>query len=226
MKRKLTSANKWLKRANRKLASCLKFYEKIGLNQTPALYAIQGSSNILNSPFGEFATRSDAEGSRPDELVGGVFFGTDLRFSLNTDENAEPTSIPTLDNADLPTALILGTNDGIFDPEETVETYQQIQDPLKALIEVEGANHFGITNENDPLNRFTTPADVPPITPDPNSQTVPQAISIDTIATWSSLFLRSTVLDDQTATDFVFGGRDEFDSNVDVISQPSADLFA
>ena len=179
------------------------------------LYAIQGFSNIPNSPLGEF--------NRPDELVGGVFFGTDLRPSLNVPE-AEPIPIPPLDNADIPTALILGTNDGISDPQETVETYEQIQDPPKALIEVEGANHFGITNENDPLNPPTTPADVPPIAPEPNSQTIDQAVSIDTIATWSSLFLRSTVLGDEVATDLVFGGN-ELDSNVDITSQPTPDLF-
>ena len=178
------------------------------------LYALQGSSNIPNSPLGEF--------DRPDELAGGVFFGTDLRPSLNTDENAEPIPIPPLDNADIPAALILGTNDGISFPAETEETYQQIQDPPKALIEVEGANHFGIANENDPLNPSTTPEEVPPITPEPNAQTISQAVSIDTIATWSSLFLRSTVLGDEAATDFVFGGTgDELDSNVDVTSEAS-----
>ena len=180
------------------------------------LYAIQGSSNIPNSPFGEF--------DRPNELVGGVFFGTDLRPSLNAEENAELIPIPPLDNADIPTALILGTNDGISDPEETRETYEQIQDPPKAVIEVEGANHFGITNENDPLNPPTIPAEVPAIVADPNAQTIDQAVSIDTIATWSSLFLRSTVLGDEVATDLVFG-ENELDSYVDIISQPSADLF-
>lgn len=49
--------------------------------------------------------------------------------------------------------------------------------------------------------------------------------AIDTIATWSSLFLRATVLDDETAFDFVFGGTgDELDSNVSVVSELPADF--
>ncbi len=98
--------------------------------------------------------------------------------------------------------------------------------PPKALISVEGTNHFGITNENDPLNPATTPAEVPPILPEPNPQTIPQEVAIDTIATWSSLFLRATRLDDEAAFDFVFGGTgDELDSNVVVTSELPPDLF-
>ena len=66
----------------------------------------------------------------------------------------------------------------------------------------------------------------PPIIPDPNSQIIPQEVAIDTIATWSAQFLRATVLDDEAAFDFVFGGTgDELDSNVSVISQLSPDLL-
>ena len=180
------------------------------------LYAIQGFCDIPDCPFGEY--------DRPDQLTGGVFFGTDLQPTLGAE--GVPEAIPLLDNADIPTALILGTNDGISFPAETEETYEQIQDPPKALIEVEGTNHFGITNQNEPLNPPTVPAEVPPIFPEPNPQTIPQEVAIDTIATWSSLFLRATVLGDETATDFVFGGTgDELDSNVDVTSELPLDFF-
>ena len=179
------------------------------------LSAVQGSCPFPNCPFGEF--------DRPDELVGAAFFGTDFQPSP-----AEGGSglVPLIDNADIPTALILGSNDGISAPDETEATYEQIQDPPKALVSIEGTNHFGITNENDPLNPATTPPEVPPILDEPNLQTIPQEIAIDTIATWSSLFLRATVLDDQSAFDFVFGGTgDELDSNVSVISELPADIL-
>ena len=159
---------------------------------------------------------------RPEELAGGIFFGTDLRPSLGSGQPSPP--VPLIDNNDLPTGLILGSNDSISDPAETRETYDQIEDPPKALIAVEGTNHFGITNENDPLNPPTTPEEVPPITPETNPQEIPQLIAIDTIATWSALFLRATVLEDANAYDFVFETGDELDSNVSVVSELSADF--
>ncbi len=178
------------------------------------LYALQGTCDIPNCPFGEF--------DRPEELAGGIFFGTDLKPSLGNNQPSPP--VPLIDNNDLPTGLILGSNDGISFPEETLETYEQIQDPPKALISVDGTNHFGITNENDPLNPSTTPVEVPPITPEINPQEIPQPIAIDTIATWSALFLRATVLDDTDAYDFVFGTGDELDGNASVISEVSGDF--
>ena len=178
------------------------------------LYALQGGSNIPNDPFGEF--------NRPEELAGGIFFGTDLRPSLGNEQPSPP--VPLIDNNDLPTGLILGSNDGISDPAETRETYDQIEDPPKALIAVEGTNHFGITNDNDPLNPPTTPEAVPPIVPDTNPQEIPQPIVIDAIATWSALFLRATVLEDANAYDFVFGTGDELDNNVSVISELATDF--
>ena len=178
------------------------------------LSAIQGSCNLANCPFGEF--------DRHEELAGGIFFGTDLKPSLGNEQPSPP--VPLIDNNDLPTGLILGSNDNISLPEETRETYDQIQDPPKALISVEGTNHFGITNDNDPLNPPATPGEVPPIIPETNPQEIPQAIAIDTIATWSALFLRATVLDDTEAYDFVFGTGDELDNNVSVISEVSGDF--
>ena len=176
------------------------------------LSALQGFCPFPSCPFGEF--------DRPDELVGAAFFGTD--FKPSSDIGGGP--VPPIDNAEIPTALILGSNDGISLPAETEETFEQIQDPPKALISVEDINHFGITDDNNPTNPPDTPAEVPPIVPDPNSQTISQQVAIDTIATWSSLFLRATVLDDEAAFDFVFGGiGDELDSNVSVISELPSD---
>ena len=179
------------------------------------LSAVRGSCPFPNCPFGEF--------DRPDELVGAAFFGTDFQPSP---EEGGSDSVPLIDNSDIPTALILGNNDGISAPAETEATFEQIQDPPKALIKVAGTNHFGITNENDPLNPPTTPAEVPLILDEPNPQTIPQEVAIDTIATWSSLFLRATILDDRSAFDFVFGGTgDELDDNVVVTSELPPDLL-
>lgn len=178
------------------------------------LSALQGFCPFPFCPFGEF--------DRPDELVGAAFFGTNFKPASNIGGG----QVPPIDNAGIPTALILGSNDGIALPADTQATFEQIQDPPKALITVEGANHFAITDENNPLNPTDTPAEVPPIIPDPNSQIIPQEVAIDTIATWSAQFLRATVLDDEAAFDFVFGGvGDELDSNVSVISQLPPDFL-
>ncbi|UJB73040.1 hypothetical protein HRE53_30650 (plasmid) [Acaryochloris sp. 'Moss Beach'] len=174
------------------------------------LNAVQGGCTDP-CPFGEF--------EQPEELVGAVFYGTNLR-------NFFDGSFSPIDNGTIPTGLILGKNDGRALPVNTISTYEQIVNPPKALVSVAGANHFGITDINMPNNPASTPADVPPIIQDPIAQTIPQHISIDTIGTWSALFLRATVLADPVAIDFVFSGAgDQIDTNVDVITDYSSNLF-
>lgn len=174
------------------------------------LNAVQGGCTDP-CPFGEF--------EQPEELVGAVFYGTNLR-------NFFDGSFSPIDNGTIPTGLILGKNDGRALPVNTISTYEQIVNPPKALVSVAGANHFGITDINMPNNPASTPADVPPIIQDPIAQTIPQHISIDTIGTWSALFLRATVLADPVAIDFVFSGAgDQLDTNVDVITDYSSNLF-
>ena len=94
---------------------------------------------------------------RPPELVAGAFYGTDLEQSPPSEDSLAP-----IDNGAIPIALIRGSNDGRSDPTETEATYNRIQAPPKALVTVEGANHFGITNENNSTNPPDTPAEVPP----------------------------------------------------------------
>ncbi|MCJ8283119.1 MAG: alpha/beta hydrolase [Rivularia sp. ALOHA_DT_140] len=124
------------------------------------------------------------EGSfeQPEELVAGAFFGANLRNQA-TDE-----FIP-INNPGIPTALIQGTRDDIALPFRAEATYNNIQNPPKALISILGANHYGITNTNNPDGPF----------PDPNNPTIPQDVAVETVARWSGLFLRASVLDDKKA---------------------------
>ncbi|MEP0873468.1 hypothetical protein NDA01_27285 [Trichocoleus desertorum AS-A10] len=78
-----------------------------------------------------------------------------------------------------------------------------VQDTPKALIAVEDANHYGITNQDR----------------DPIHPTLGQATAIETIGCWSGLFLRSHLLHDQGAFNNVYNTGDNLDSNVSVISQ-------
>lgn len=127
---------------------------------------------------------------RPEELKGGVFYGTNF--------------ISPLDNDSLPTALVQGSLDGVATPEEAKPTYAGIQDPPKALITVLGANHYGITNEDNPLRDTVRP-------------TLAQDVATETIARSSALFLRGTVLNDKEALDYVFNTEDTLDKNVSVV---------
>lgn len=140
--------------------------------------------------------------NRPDELVAGAFFGANLR-NQNTQE-----FIP-INNSGIPIALLQGTADSIALPERAEKTYEQIQTPPKALVEILGANHYGITNTNNPVGPIA----------DKNTPTIPQDEAVETVGRWSGLFLRASVLDDKEALNYVYSTGDAMDENVNVISQ-------
>ncbi len=141
--------------------------------------AIQG---VCTPPlcFGRF--------SRPTALVGGVFYGTNLKGHLNS-------RIPPIANDGIPMALIQGSLDGATLPVDTAETYQKIQDYPKALITIEGANHYGMTNTSNPVN----PPGIPPIQADPITPTLGQAKAIESIADQAALFFKAYVMHEQEA---------------------------
>jgi fermentation-respiration switch protein FrsA (DUF1100 family) len=148
---------------------------------------------ICSSPFcfGKF--------TRTPELKGGVFYGTALReartgapifkieglpYSLTFEEFQPQETILPLDNDGIPVTLVRGSQDGIAITFDVEETYDQIQHPPKALVTVFGANHYGITNVNNP----------PEAIGDRNNPTLAQDVAIETIARWSALSLRAYVI--------------------------------
>ncbi|OWY64051.1 chlorophyllase [cyanobacterium TDX16] len=141
--------------------------------------------------------------TRPPELKAGIFYGTNFQSQPNSG------TFPTIDNQDIPVGLIAGTLDGVSDFGETASTYVKIQDSPKALIAVKGANHYGITNEDN-------------ATRDPNRPTLEQGTATEAIARWSGLFLRSHLLDDQGAFNYVYNNGDDLDPNVSAIGQAPA----
>lgn len=129
----------------------------------------------------------------PEELKAAVFYGTFLW------EDGEYLSV---DNSQIPVALIAGSRDSLITPEETQRTYEHIQDPPKVYIRVEGANHYGITDQHNPPGA--------PI--EPRRSEIPQAMAVETIARWSGAFLRAYALNDETALNYLRrqgGGRDK-----------------
>ena len=150
---------------------------------------------------------------KPEALAGSAFFGANLR-----DEN--DTFFP-ISNEGIGIALIQGNQDGRALPVNAERTFENIQTPPKALITLNGVNHFGITNTNMPAGAI----------PDPNPQSIAQEASIETVARWSGLFLRGTVLEDKDALDYVLSNGVDLDPNVvEVVGAeakpvPEPDLF-
>jgi dienelactone hydrolase len=139
--------------------------------------------------------------TRPKELLAGAFFGANLRNPI-TDE-----FVP-ISNDNIAVALIQGDLDGVALPERAKSTFDNIQTPPKAAIVLQGANHFAITNVNNP----------PGAQPDGNNPTLDQAVGIETIARWSALFLRANMLEDRVASDYIYSQGDALDPNVSLTS--------
>ncbi|MBD2054707.1 ScyD/ScyE family protein [Oculatella sp. FACHB-28] len=173
--------------------------EKLGLlGHSLGGYAGLAAIQNINDP-----AVSSGDYTRPPELMAGVFYGTNVQSSMNSG------IFPSVDNQDIPVGLIAGTLDGVSDFGEVASTYVKLQDPPKALIIVDGANHYGITNEDDVVR-------------DPNRPTLDQATANDTIGRWSGLFLRSHLLGDQGAFDYIYNTGGDLDPNVSVVSQNSS----
>ncbi|WP_445240572.1 hypothetical protein [Microcoleus vaginatus] len=85
--------------------------------------------------------------------------------------------------------------------ERDQSTFDKIQIPPKTLITVTGANHFGISDVNNPAGA----------NPDLNTATLEPAVGIETIARWSALFLRANMLKDRAAFDYIYSQGDGLD---------------
>ena len=140
--------------------------------------------------------------TRPPELKAGIFYGTSFQDLPNGG------TFPALKNQGIPVGIIVGTIDGIADVGKAASTYMKIQDSPKVLIIVEGANHYGITNEDNKR--------------DSNRPTLNQATATGAIGRWSGLFLQAHLLGDQGAFDYVYKMGGDLEPNVSVIgiSQP------
>ncbi|NJK38986.1 MAG: chlorophyllase [Oscillatoriales cyanobacterium RM1_1_9] len=135
--------------------------------------------------------------SFPEELKAGIFYGAGFDLS-----DVGFPGVPPIDNQ-APIGLILGTRDGVIRPDSPVTTYNNILNQPKLFVELEGANHYGITNENNPIRAVNDP-------------TLEQDIATETIARWSAAFLQAYILDDPAALEYVNVSGDAQDPNVTV----------
>lgn len=142
--------------------------------------------------------------SLPTEVKAGAFYATGL--ARNPNFNLPVDFIPI--NNSIPIAIFKGTRDGVIPNFVTDGNYDNIQNPPKTLISLTGANHYGITNTNNPSGSVS----------DKNIPTIPQDVAIETLARWSGLFLRASILNDKEAFNYIYFTGDDADRNVSVVS--------
>lgn len=154
------------------------------------LYAIQ---EICQIPFcfGAF--------KRPAELMAGAFYGTNMKPPIGP--------IPKIDNHGIATALIQGDLDGKSLLADAQTTYNNIQQPPRALVTVAGANHYGICDVNNPAG-----ADA-----DPKAPTLAQGVANETVARWAAMILRAHLLGEAAALTYVYQSGDALDPNVTLV---------
>lgn len=173
--------------------------EKMGL-LGHSLGGFVGLSAIQELCLPQFCTDSFTP---PKELMAGIFYGASFR-------DRATGKFSGIDNRGIPIGLIAGSRDGVAMGASSQlinsqGTYEQIQDPPKILVTVSGANHYGITNEDNLEREKIRP-------------TLSQDAATETIARWSAVFLRAHLLDDPDAIDYIYNRGDSQDKNVTVVS--------
>lgn len=119
----------------------------------------------------------------------------ELKAVVATAGNA---GILDLDNAGIPTAIIVGelnANQAAY-----ADSYDTLVAP-RALMHVEGADHFGMADINEPPGASI---------PDEPPTTIPQSVSVTRFAHWSGQFLRTWLYYDFFAWWALQAGGDEF----------------
>ncbi len=154
----------------------------------------------------EYPLCEGGEFTRPEELKAVALCG------INTRPHGDPTSprIRDTHNRGMPIAFINGKLDSNASYVESIRSFNKIEDPPKLLIFIDGANHYAMSNENNP----------PGPGPDNAEPTLDQQVSIETSARWSALFLRAHALNDEAAHEYVHETGLYLDQNVEVYSEP------
>jgi predicted dienelactone hydrolase len=142
--------------------------------------------------------------SRPEELKAIALTG------INTKPYGVPgdTTIRDTHNMGMPIAFINGAIETRAVYDVSITSYGMIDDPPKMLVEVKGANHFGMCDMNNP----------PGPGKDSAEPTIDREVSIETYARWTALFLRAYALHDKEAFMYINKTGKELDPNVEVWS--------
>lgn len=139
----------------------------------------------------------DGPYTRPPALRAAAFYGTNVATGTRLDVDLDTTGIAV--------ALVQGTLDGVAPPVEADTTYRSLEQP-RALITVAGANHYGITDVDNP----------PGAAPDPVAPALPQTRATTEVARWSGLWLRAQIEHDPVARALIYHVRGSLDGVVTV----------
>lgn len=122
----------------------------------------------------------DGQYTRPAALRAAVFYGANLvrNGAVLLDLNTTGVAI----------ALMQGTADGLALPTDAELTYLTLEQP-RALIMLNGANHYGICDETNPLGAQ----------PDPSEPELKQKEAVGEVGKWISLWLQAQLMDDPKA---------------------------
>jgi predicted dienelactone hydrolase len=137
----------------------------------------------------------DAPTPAPPQLRAAAFYGTNFAVP-------GAPGIPPIANI-VPVALVQGSVDGIGSPANGLATFQALVKPPKLYVSVLGANHYGVTDGQNPAGAR----------PDPSPQTLDQAASVAAAARWSAAWLRAQ-LGDPVAAAWVYRWGDVLDRTV------------
>lgn len=112
---------------------------------------------------------------RPEALKAGVVYGASLYDTTGSGELVD------LDTSGVAIAMLQGTEDGVSTPAEALDS-EPLLEPSRALIQIEGANHYAICEHNNPLGALAIEPGV--VTPEA------QQAGIRRVAHWAGVWLR------------------------------------
>jgi fermentation-respiration switch protein FrsA (DUF1100 family) len=156
-----------------------------------AATALSVSAGLCVIPFCAIANIAPSELEAVVTYGGNnVLYGTDL-------------VLPVLNT--VPVGYLQGAADGVATVAEGQTTYNLTAGTPKAFIQVAGANHYGITNGQNPAGAL----------PDASAQTLNQATGVETVARWSAQWLLAQT-GSSAAKKYVYTTGDAADPNVTV----------
>jgi len=136
--------------------------------------------------------------SSPKELKAALLFGTN---------NVAPVINQPLGDINniVPVIYLQGDLDGKAKLGDTWKSYRKTKNISKMIAIIKGANHYAITNVNNPSGAAA----------DPNSPAIEQSRAIEKTALFGSEFLKAFVKNDTESIDFIeHYGNGDFDVNV------------
>lgn len=173
------------------------------------------------------------EGSytRPAGLKAAVFYGTNLVVNVvppPCPPNSPKYVVTDLNTSGVAVTLMQGMLDGSScDPnlpslQKAELTYPTLEDP-RGLITIDGANHYGICDMNNPPASPAFPFLPAPTSEDANHQPIlSQNESVTRVALWTGLWLRAQLKNDPVARWWIYQAQGSPDEVVDVCTEDLA----